>query len=657
MFDARQRRRRGIGERRVPAARLVPDQEAPRWTRDRWQLGVAGGVILSGALLAIGLVLQRTGRRRAEASLAERLSFESLLADLSASLIHVVPRELDAAIERALERVAEFLGVDRAVLHEYLPARAPGRIAWAREGMEALPRTLQRSQLPWTIGQIERAVGVRFSRLDELPAEATIDRQSYEEAGTRSCLVLPLRNGGPVLGALSLDCVRGERVWPDGVMLRRLGLLGEVFHGVLERKRAELSLDEQLRFEVLLSEQSAAFSRVSAADVDREIERALRRTADFLGVDRGSVTELSEDGGTARVTHGWANEGTEPAPAVLLLEGLPWAATRLRAGEVVRFSRVEDLPETEAATDRCTYARLGITSHLDVPLMVRGTLAGTLGFSTLGAERAWRSELVQRLQLLGEVFANVLSRRRSDREAQRLRQDLAHVGRVSTMGELTASLAHELSQPLTAILTNAEAATRLLETDAADLAEVRAILRDIVEDDKRASAVISRLRGLLRRGAPELSLLDLNELTREVTRLVTGDAIAREVSIRLDLAPGLPPVQGDRVQVQQVFMNLILNGLDAMRESPAPERALVLRTAPDGAAAVRVTVRDAGTGIDPAGLPHIFEAFHTTKPEGLGMGLAIARSIVEAHGGQLRAENNPDGGATFAFTLPAAARP
>ena len=186
---------------------------------------------------------------------------------------------------------------------------------------------------------------------------------------------------------------------------------------------------------------------------------------------------------------------------------------------------------------------------------------------------------------------------------------------------------------------------------------MRAILEDIVADDKRASEVITRLRGLLRRGTFERSPLDLNEVTREVARLVRGDALAREVSIRLDLAPKLPPVQGDRVQLQQVLLNLILNSLDAMRETSAARRTLVLQTLPDGDAAIRVIVGDAGPGIDPASLEHIFDTFHTTKPGGLGMGLAIARSIVEAHGGRLWAENNPGGGATFIFTLPLGAQP
>ena len=646
----------GAGALPILAQASVRYDEASGWARHRWQLAVAGGLVLLGSLLTIEALLQRMGRQRAEARLAERLRFESLVAELSVGLIQVTPGELDAAIARELRRVAEFLGVDRAALHEYLPARPPGRIAWARGGIDPLPKTLQRSQLPWTVGQVERAAGVRFSRLDELPAEAAVDRQSYKAAGTRSCLVRPLRNGGPVLGALFLDCVRGERAWPDGAMLDRLGLLGEVFAGVLERKRVELSRDEQLRFEVLLSEQSAAFSRVSAADVDREIEQALRRTVDFLGVDRGSLAEFSSDGRTTRVTHSWANPGTAPAPLTLVLAEVPWVETRLRAGEIVSISRVADLPEHEAGVDRRTYARLGITSHIEVPLTSRGVLGGVLVFSALHAERAWQNELVQRLRLLGEVFTNVLSRRRGDAEVRQLREELAHVGRVSTIGELTASLAHELGQPLTAILSNAEAAQRLLESHDADLQEVQAILQDIVADDQRACEVIARLRGLLKRGRLERTALDLNEVTREVARLVRGDAIAREASIHLELAPELPPVLGDRVELQQVLLNLILNGLDAMRQTSPEERVLILRTAPDAAGGVRVIVQDTGSGIDPASLDRVFEAFHTTKPAGLGMGLAIARSIVEAHGGRLDAENNPGRGAAFTFALPGGTR-
>jgi signal transduction histidine kinase len=166
--------------------------------------------------------------------------------------------------------------------------------------------------------------------------------------------------------------------------------------------------------------------------------------------------------------------------------------------------------------------------------------------------------------------------------------------------------------------------------------------------------VIHRLRGFLKKSNLELSTLDVGELVSQVARLVSSDAIIRNVVIRLELAPGLPPVSGDRVQLQQVILNLLMNGLDAMRDSGEGERTLVLRTFRGGPpASVVVAVEDSGVGIDEADLEHIFHAFYTTKPEGLGMGLAIARSIVEAHGGRLEARNNPGRGATFSFTLPA----
>jgi C4-dicarboxylate-specific signal transduction histidine kinase len=275
-----------------------------------------------------------------------------------------------------------------------------------------------------------------------------------------------------------------------------------------------------------------------------------------------------------------------------------------------------------------------------------------LVLSTIGTERATSDELKQQLHFLGEVFANLLSRKQAESESLRLRQELGHLNRVATIGELTTSLAHELNQPLSAILSNSQAALRVLKTDPMNLGEVTEILKDIVDDDKRAGAVIHRLHGLLRKGDVEFTDLDVNELVGEVARLVGGDVARRHVSLRLELAPRLPRVRGDRVQLQQVVLNLVLNGLDAMQESAFGGRALVLRTGQEGPAAVRIAVRDFGVGIDETDRDHIFEAFYTTKSAGLGMGLAIAHSIVEVHGGRLEAENNPDGGATISFTLP-----
>jgi len=282
-------------------------------------------------------------------------------------------------------------------------------------------------------------------------------------------------------------------------------------------------------------------------------------------------------------------------------------------------------------------------------------VVGGLVFSTGDTERPRSDELVlmQQLQLLGEVFAHALSRKQGELETQRLRQELTHIGRVSAMGELTASLAHELNQPLSAILSNAETVQELLAADVIDLGVVRDIVKDIVADDKRAAAVIHRLRILLKKGDLEFVPLDVNEIVGEVAWLVKSDVLIRNVSMSLELAPDLPSVLGDRVQLQQVVLNLVLNGLEALRPPPAGPRVLVIRTARDNADAVRVAVEDSGTGIDEKDTDRIFQPLYTTKPEGLGMGLAIARTIVDAHGGRLAAANNDQGGATVHFTLPA----
>ncbi len=238
------------------------------------------------------------------------------------------------------------------------------------------------------------------------------------------------------------------------------------------------------------------------------------------------------------------------------------------------------------------------------------------------------------------------------KRAEEANQKLAHASRLAVLGELTASIAHEINQPLGAILSNADAAELLLEAGPGRLDEVRRILADIRKDDLRASEVIRRMRELLGKRPLERQPLDLNEVVAGVLQLLGGDAARRGVALEIDLAPGLPAVHGDRVHLQQVLLNLLLNGMEAMADTPAcRQRRLAVRTARNGGG-VEVAVTDRGTGIPPDRLPRLFESFFTTKPDGMGLGLSIARSIVEAHGGRIWAENRPEGGATFRFTMP-----
>jgi signal transduction histidine kinase len=591
-------------------------------------------------------LLDRLTPWRTTVILEERLRFEALLAELSAGLIHIPAPNIDAALELALQQVGTFLGVDRANLDEYLGDDLGIQISWAMRGVEEPPRVTDADQFPWTAERLARGELVRFSRLDELPQEAAIDRASYQRVGTRSKVLVPLRAGGPIVGVLSFGAVRDERAWPDE-LVERLNLLSQAFASALQRKRVELSLAERLRFEKLLASLSAALGHLSAVDFDRGIQRGLRQVVDFLGVDRGSLIEFSRDGGAAR---SWAIEEWMDAGE------FPWMTARLQRGDVVNVAQLEELPD-EAAVDRRSYLAHRVKPQVALPLLAGGTVVGGLVFSTVAAERAKSDELIQQLRLLGEVFANALSRKQGELEAQRLRQDLSHIGRVSALGELTASLAHELNQPLTAILTNAQVAQRLLAADAVNLEEVREILSDIVTDDKRAGDIVHRLRSLIKKGDLEFVSLDLNEIVGEVAWLVRSDAILRNVSLSLEFAADLPKVHGDRVQLQQVVLNLVLNALDAMREAGAGERSLVIRTVREGADAVRVAVEDTGTGIDETVGDRMFQPLYTTKAKGLGMGLAIARTIVNAHAGQLGAANNVRGGATFHFTLPVDEQP
>jgi PAS domain S-box-containing protein len=258
-------------------------------------------------------------------------------------------------------------------------------------------------------------------------------------------------------------------------------------------------------------------------------------------------------------------------------------------------------------------------------------------------------------QVLG-ASTDITQRKRAESELQRNRQELAHVTRISTMGELATSLAHELNQPLTAILSNAQAAQRFMAANPADLEEVREILKDIVQDDSRASKVIQRMRALVKKEEVAFVSLDLADVIRDVVLLLRGDALLHSVRVLLDLNPGLPTVRGDKVQLQQVVLNLLLNSFDALRDCMVNEREVNVRAELEGEGMLRVAVRDRGPGLSGDKIDKIFQPFYTTKRDGLGMGLSISRSIIEAHGGRLWAENNPDRGATLYFSMPVGGR-
>jgi PAS domain S-box-containing protein len=245
---------------------------------------------------------------------------------------------------------------------------------------------------------------------------------------------------------------------------------------------------------------------------------------------------------------------------------------------------------------------------------------------------------------------DITDRRLAEMETQLIRQELALFSRVATVGELTTSIAHELSQPLAAILSNAQAALRLMQVEAPDLKELREILKDIVADDQRAGDVIRNMRSMLKRDVGERYPLSINSLITNIVSIVRNDALMKKVSVVLDLGSPMPPVEGNRIQLQQVILNLVVNAFDAMEDSEKPRKLLLRTRQADGE--IMVDVVDSGSGIPADKLNSILEPFYTTKANGMGMGLSIARRIIEAHEGRIWGENDPSGGATFRIALP-----
>ncbi len=576
-------------------------------------------------------------------SLEELLRFERLLADLSAEFIRLPPSEVEGAIEEALSAIVEVLDVDRSNLARFSPEDGTysSMQSWARSGLAQASTGDLTDKYPWVLPRILRGEGVVFSSIDELPAEAHVDRASFQRTGVRSHVNVPLNVGGQVVGGLSFATIRHERTWSADLLVR-LGLVAEIFGNALARKSAQETLEELLGFERLLADIAATLVPVPTGAVDDAIESGLQRIAAFFDLDRATLWELESDGASLRRTHLWTAAGA-PQPSKVSAVALPWMTSRIRANETVRIARIDELP-AEAAADKAVLAALCTRSALMVPLHLGGTIAGALSLATIRSTRVWPDAFVPRIRLVGEVFAAAL---RSERD----RAALAHMTRVSVLGQLSASIAHQLNQPLTSILTNAETAQKMLARDPLDIRELREICDDIISENHRAAEVIVRLRALFKRSELRLQQLDLNELIRETLDLVHTELLLHQVTAITVLEPSLPVLDGDRVQLQQVLLNLFVNAAEAMKASADKQRLLTIRTdATD--ACVRVRVIDNGPGIAAGELKRVFDPFWSTKSGGMGIGLAICRSIVVAHGGSLTADNNVDRGATFCAALP-----
>jgi PAS domain S-box-containing protein len=502
------------------------------------------------------------------------------------------------------------LGVDRGGFGEVSETGWAIRLThfYATPGVPATAPDIQASHLPWYSAMVRRGEVLKLGPLpDGLPAEAVHEREYCARSGLKSLLTIPLTVDGTVRFAIGCAMFREYRSWPED-LVQRFRLLGEVFANALARKRA-----------------------------DEELRRRERRYRDLVESTRALPWEA--DPGTLRMTY--------IAPQIETLLGYPrdvwyrdgfWAARLhpddrdwvLRGiGEAVRGGRDREAEYRLVAADGRTvwvHNMVAVRAEEGVPTEVHG------------------------------VIIDVTARKAAEAEATRLRDLLTRATRMTTLGELAAAIAHEVNQPLCAIVSNAETAQSLLAGGLPDVSEAQDALRDIVIDGRRASETVGRIRSMIRGRPPEPAPFDVAAAAREVAALLRHQLTRDSVTLTLDLSADLPPVLGDRVQVQEVILNLLLNAADALATGPADRRRVVLSAARAGDEAT-VAVRDTGPGVGPDVADRVFDSFFTTKPGGTGIGLSISRKIVEALGGRLWVEPAPGGGAAFTFTLPLATGP
>jgi two-component system, cell cycle sensor histidine kinase and response regulator CckA len=431
-------------------------------------------------------------------------------------------------------------------------------------------------------------------------------------------------------------------------------ILHAVFRDITRRKAAELELSKSREKEdAFRAGQGRVLEMIARGET---IENVLANLVTLIEAQSEgmlcSVLQLSEDG--KHIRHGAAP--SLPEIYVQAVNGAPIGPKNGSCGTAMFLGKpviVTDMLIDPLWEDYRELARLsGLRACWSTPIFSgSGKVLGS--FAMYYRQPQAPSGTESRLTEVATHIAGIaIERKRAEEQLRTTQTELAHVARVTTMGELAASIAHEVNQPLGAIVGNADICLSWLDAGNADLAQLREAIEDISSDGHRASQVISRIRSLVKKQAPEKVTLDLSEVAQEVLDLVGHEAQRKQVTLTTQLGNELPRVEADRVQLQQVLLNLVMNGIEAMNNLDGRKPILTLTTDRFGEGVI-TTVSDCGSGFEPTTAEQLFKPFHTTKTGGMGMGLAISRSIIESHGGKLWAEANHDFGASFKFTLPA----
>lgn len=609
-----------------------------------WVTVFCSGIATACLTLAAihGLLWWRHRRAWGQAVFAGTALMVAVLAGLECMVMAATTAEEHGRLLRWVH-VPAFFGVVGLVLFTRLYLRA-GRwwLAWAVVVVRLLV-LIANFLLPENLNFRTMGAPRWVSFLGEQVAVPDGEPSAWMAAGTVSLLLLAVYLGDATVATWR----RGDRrraFWVGGSMLLFV---------LLPAVSSVFVVLEWHDWPLMISPFYLGFIVVMACELSRELAEAARVT-ERLQASEAALREGVQRMDLAARAANLAYWSWDISRDVIWVSDHGRELYGVARGEAIDFGRFlatlhpDDVPRVRAAVEDSL--RRDGRFHAEYRVRLRG-----------GAERWIVADGQAEFDAAGQpvrmrgVSLDVTARRRAELEADRQRGELMHLARVATLNELSGSLAHELNQPLGIILSNAQAAQRLLAQEPPDVAEVRAILAEIVSEDRRAGEVIQRLRAWLRRDASSMVPVCVNEVVGEVLRLARGDILARGSAVEHEAGPDLPPVLGDRVQLQQVLLNLLLNAGEAMAARPVEERRVVVRSVRDGGL-VRISISDAGNGL-PADVEAVFKPFYTTKSHGLGLGLAISRSIVEAHKGRLWAGPGPAGrGATFHVELPAAGK-
>jgi signal transduction histidine kinase len=395
-------------------------------------------------------------------------------------------------------------------------------------------------------------------------------------------------------------------------------------------------------------------ARAPADAVDREIESWLGKICRALDLDRSAIYERDSPDQPVRTTHTWVRPKFPPFPRRYDPEELVQSTTKwVMAGNMLAFASPSEIP-AELRDLRRAVERYGPKASAAIPMWAGGRVIGAASFGKFRTARQWPPKLLDHLALAVRLFGCAIERKQSEIAIRAVRTELRVASRRNTMSELVASLSHEINQPLGAILSNLGGLARLLTQGNPEPTIAREAVNSAIEDTKRTAEIVRRIRFMFKRHVEHKSAIGIGSLIDEVMKLTAGEATVRKISVQTQVSPSAQRVLGDRIQLQQCVMNLLMNAFDAIAEAKSDQRGVTIKVAPEKTGWVGISVSDSGSGIDPTIATRLFEPFVTTKSEGMGLGLLVTRSIVESHGGRIWVTPNPDRGATFTFTLPVA---